>query len=59
MVYLSIVSDRDSNFLVTFGELCEVQSELNCCFQLHIIPKPMDKFKWSTKLFLLFLELLL
>ena len=34
-----------------------VRLELNCCFQLHVIPKPMDKLGWSIKLFLLFLEL--
>jgi len=45
------------NFLVIFGRLCGVSWELNCCFQLHVIPKSISKLRWSIELFLLFLEL--
>jgi len=36
-----------------------VRLELNCCFQLHVIPKLLGKLRWSIEHFLLFLETLL
>jgi hypothetical protein len=40
-----IVSDRDTKFIATFGDVYGLSWGLNFCLVLHVIPKLMDKLK--------------